>query len=82
MHEILSQIRELDTWFFLITLTIHSKSLKVLKSRPFMKSFEAQKSYDWMTFSIILYDYILSKKGINLGGVFIAATTTIEAEIR
>ena len=61
MHEILSQIRELDMLFFLIALTIHSKSLKVLKSRPFMKSFEAQKSYDWMTFSIILYDYILSK---------------------
>ena len=37
------------------------KKLKVLKSRPFMKSFVSQKSYDWMTFSIILYDYILSK---------------------
>ena len=26
-----------------------------------MKNFVSQKSYDWMTFSIILYDYILSK---------------------
>ena len=54
MHEILSQIRELETLVFFNYFDDPFKEF-------FMKSFESQKSYDLMTFSIILYDYILSK---------------------